>query len=212
MPDLAQDVANRQKKATKALMPPGGTAGRVLTKASPDDYDAEWMPIKNGQALPDGGTVGQVLTKRSYVDGDADWETSSGTLAGSSGYYATGPSATSVPNASSTQLTWPTLSLGAALLDLSAPTLPTVLADGIYTVDATVTNGSPATPLSIVVAVSDGGTGYGAQGGAVSAEVTMDGHLTSFLTAGSAILVGCVQSGGGTVNVTLASVVVTRIT
>lgn len=52
-------------------LPPGGTAGQILTKKSATDGDAEWEDP--GESLPPGGTTGQVLAKQSATDGDAVW-------------------------------------------------------------------------------------------------------------------------------------------
>lgn len=53
------------------LVPAGGTAGQVLTKASGTDYDIAWANPSSG--VPSGGSHGQVLTKNSSTDGDAGW-------------------------------------------------------------------------------------------------------------------------------------------
>lgn len=210
--ELQADIARRVKKDSKAGLPPGGAAGRVLQKASPDDYDAAWMP---SPALPDGGTVGQVLTKRSYVDGDADWETSAGAT-GASGLYG-GSANTTVPNATLTNLDWPTLSLGTALLDLSTITIPTVLADGIYTFDFVVNNSGVAGGGILIEfpAVATDTPYLGLAGGDLltiaATTVTLGLSLTSFLHAGSSIELKAEQTSGGSVAVNFVSVTVTRI-
>lgn len=70
--DLNQAVTNINVQLENTIgLPPGGTTGQALIKASDDDYDGEW-----GEAtgVPPGGTTGQALVKQSGTDGDADWE------------------------------------------------------------------------------------------------------------------------------------------
>ena len=55
-------------------MPSGGSTGKVLKKASGNDYDTEWAD-ETGSDVPSGGTTGQVLTKASNDDGDVEWAT-----------------------------------------------------------------------------------------------------------------------------------------
>lgn len=60
----------------KFFVPPGGTTGQVLKKASNTDGDLVWGDDVAGAAaasLPAGGTTGQYLRKSSTTDGDAAW-------------------------------------------------------------------------------------------------------------------------------------------
>lgn len=52
-------------------VPPGGTAGQVMTKASGNDLDVQWSDPVSGVAA--GGTAGQVLVKASVATGDTKW-------------------------------------------------------------------------------------------------------------------------------------------
>ena len=54
-------------------LPPGGTDGQILMKASNQDYDTYWANIP--KELPVGGEGGQVLAKRSSAAGDVEWAT-----------------------------------------------------------------------------------------------------------------------------------------
>lgn len=51
-------------------VPPGGSAGQVLTKSSATSGDVSWQDV---DGLPSGGAAGQVLTKQSSAAGDAAW-------------------------------------------------------------------------------------------------------------------------------------------
>lgn len=82
--DRAEDAANRaggvktvngtapdaNGNVDVEALPPGGTTGQALLKASNQDGDANWADM---DALPKGGATGNVLTKRSNADGDAAW-------------------------------------------------------------------------------------------------------------------------------------------
>ena len=93
-------------------LPPGGSNGQVLKKASDEDYDVSWenesgggsLPSggsngqvltkttsgaawKDAQSLPPGGTAGKFLRKKTATDYDAEWaDPSVSTLAASSAY------------------------------------------------------------------------------------------------------------------------------
>lgn len=55
-------------------IPPGGTAGQVLEKNTPTDYDVSWQTPSGGAGgLPPGGTAGQILMKNSSTNFDAVW-------------------------------------------------------------------------------------------------------------------------------------------
>ena len=54
-------------------VPPGGTTGQVLKKATNSDYETEWA--SEGTGVPAGGTTGQYLKKKSNTDGDVEWGT-----------------------------------------------------------------------------------------------------------------------------------------
>lgn len=59
-------------------LPPGGTDGQVLMKASNQDFDTYWANIQ--KELPNGGDIDQVLTKRSSANGDVEWRSFSASL------------------------------------------------------------------------------------------------------------------------------------
>lgn len=65
-------------------VPTGGAEGYILGKASPTDYDTEWIPAPSGgTGLPAGGTAGQALVKQSGTAGDATWQNlAAGNLSG----------------------------------------------------------------------------------------------------------------------------------
>ena len=81
----AQDAAT--SAASLIPLPPGGTAGQLLTKDTATDGDASWQDP--APALPTGGTSGQLLTKNSNTDGDASWQTPAPALpnGGTAGQY-----------------------------------------------------------------------------------------------------------------------------
>lgn len=54
-------------------LPPGGTVGQRLVKASSTDGDAVWQTQPVVLPLPASGTTNQMLTKNSNADGDAHW-------------------------------------------------------------------------------------------------------------------------------------------
>jgi hypothetical protein len=59
-------------------LPPGGTPGQVLAKASAQDGDVEWIsmptPPNANQLIPTGGALNQVLTKSSALPFDTSWQ------------------------------------------------------------------------------------------------------------------------------------------
>ena len=59
-------------------IPPGGSAGQVLKKASAEDYALTWGSISG--LLPTGGTDGQVLLKDGTTDYAVKWGSLSGAL------------------------------------------------------------------------------------------------------------------------------------
>lgn len=59
-------------------IPPGGSAGQVLIKASAEDYSLKWGSISG--LLPTGGTDGQVLLKDGATDYAVKWGSITGTL------------------------------------------------------------------------------------------------------------------------------------
>ena len=59
-------------------IPPGGSAGQVLIKASAEDYSLKWGSISG--LLPTGGTDGQVLLKDGAKDYAVKWGSITGTL------------------------------------------------------------------------------------------------------------------------------------
>lgn len=59
-------------------IPPGGSAGQVLIKASAEDYSLKWGSISG--LLPTGGTDGQVLLKDGATDYDVKWGSLTGVL------------------------------------------------------------------------------------------------------------------------------------
>ena len=82
--DEAQDTAD---EANEKGLPPGGTAGQVLTKADSSDYSASWEDpsgggdvtadmlgiVINGNSTPVGASVGQyVIVKNSTITGITD--------------------------------------------------------------------------------------------------------------------------------------------
>lgn len=67
-PDGTHD--SRYARTTRAI-PPGGSPGQVLKKASGTDYDAGWG---YNVGLPLGGTIYQPIIKSSSIDQDARWD------------------------------------------------------------------------------------------------------------------------------------------
>lgn len=61
-----------------AGIPPGGSAGQVLKKASDEDYAFTWGSISG--LLPSGGTDGQVLLKNGTTNYSVKWGSISGVL------------------------------------------------------------------------------------------------------------------------------------
>lgn len=59
-------------------IPPGGSAGQVLVKASAEDYSLKWGSISG--LLPTGGTDGQVLLKDGTTDYAVKWGSLTGAL------------------------------------------------------------------------------------------------------------------------------------
>jgi len=59
-------------------IPPGGSAGQVLIKASAEDYSLKWGSISG--LLPTGGTDGQVLLKDGATDYAVKWGSLTGAL------------------------------------------------------------------------------------------------------------------------------------
>ena len=70
-------VGNPGADAASSI-PPGGSAGQVLIKASAEDYSLKWGSISG--LLPTGGTDGQVLLKDGATDYAAKWGSITGTL------------------------------------------------------------------------------------------------------------------------------------
>lgn len=129
---------------------------------------------------------------------------------GESGFYATGPSATTVPNNVSTLLVWPAFALGTDLLDLTVTTAPAVLADGVYTFDVACISATPGTQFQLGLVASD--APFTAVAGNGSGSSTLGASLTAFLHAGATFEVGVAQQSGGPINMTLNSVTVTKST
>lgn len=182
------------------LVPPSGNlAIGMVTPSTPSP------------GVPPGGTTGQVLTKIDGTDFNDDWETPSAG-SGSSGFYAGGNSATSVPSSTfHTDLEWPTLALGTALLNLSTPTAPTVLTDGTYMFQAVIDpSGAPSTDLKIEFVATD--TPFLA-----GTEMHIDDStretipLAAFLHAGSVLELAATQTSGLAQNILILAVNVTRI-
>ena len=145
------------------------------------------------------------------TDGATAWTKLGGGATGVSGFYS-GSSPTSVPDTTTTPLTWPTLGSGTALLNLGTPGVASVLADGTYTFDVGILNSSGATPISAAVQVVDGG--YAAE---TVIEVDIAGNpqsmsITSFLHAGATVTVAVSQTSGSPINVALRFVTATKIT
>jgi len=69
---VVEYVVGAPKQAQTIGIPSGGTSGKVLSKKSSTDYDAEWRSVAE---VPTGGTTGQVLAKTSYLDGQYGWTT-----------------------------------------------------------------------------------------------------------------------------------------
>lgn len=163
MAELQADIARRVKKDSKAGIPPGGGAGRVLTKASPDDYDAAWMPIDQ-DSLPNGGTIGQVLTKRSYVDQDADWEDATGGGGGSfenvadASFYSASPTVVDA-NGVNTAFTLDSSTATQTWLDGSG----NIIEPGIYLIGYYIGTQTPFTGVSVLEVVGNLWNDYGAQ-------------------------------------------------
>lgn len=70
-------VGNPGADAASSI-PPGGSAGQVLIKASAEDYSLKWGSLTG--ALPTGGTAGQVLKKSSATDYACSWGSIDGTM------------------------------------------------------------------------------------------------------------------------------------
>lgn len=90
-------------------------------------------------SLPPGGTADQVLTKIDATDGNADWETpspSGGFPIEDGSYASSGP--TTIATTTFGPLSFDALLDGDSLLDISTPTAPTVLADGLFIFSFTV--------------------------------------------------------------------------
>lgn len=70
-------VGNPGADAASSI-PPGGSAGQVLIKASAEDYSLKWGSISG--LLPPGGTDGQVLLKDGATDYAVKWGSLTGAL------------------------------------------------------------------------------------------------------------------------------------
>ena len=70
-------VGNPGADAASSI-PPGGSAGQVLIKASAEDYSLKWGSISG--LLPTGGTDGQVLLKDGATDYAVKWGSLTGAL------------------------------------------------------------------------------------------------------------------------------------
>lgn len=70
-------VGNPGADAASSI-PPGGSAGQVLIKASAEDYSLKWGSISG--LLPTGGTDGQVLLKDGATDYAVKWGSLTGVL------------------------------------------------------------------------------------------------------------------------------------
>ena len=70
-------VGNPGADAASSI-PPGGSAGQVLIKASAEDYSLKWGSISG--LLPTGGTDGQVLLKDGATDYAVKWGSMTGAL------------------------------------------------------------------------------------------------------------------------------------
>jgi hypothetical protein len=74
--------------ATGQGVPPGGSSGYILAKATAADYNTVWQPPGGGpagppgQGVPPGGTTGQALVKSANSDYATTWITPAGDLAG----------------------------------------------------------------------------------------------------------------------------------
>lgn len=190
-----------ERVAVLMVPPSGNLAIGMVTPSTPSP------------GVPPGGTTGQVLTKQSNADFDDIWADVSG---GSSGLYG-GSANTTVATATNTNLNWPTHSSGATLLDLSTITIPTVLTDGTYTFDFTVHNNGVAGGGIVIelAAIGTDGAFTGLAGDDLvtinAVTVTVGFSLTSFLHAGSTIVLSAEQTSGGPVVVDFVSVTVTKV-
>lgn len=54
---FVHDVVDYSATPTDQLLPPGGSSGQVLAKASGTDYDVEWITLTNGDSLAYGVTT-----------------------------------------------------------------------------------------------------------------------------------------------------------
>ncbi len=66
------NVMNGETGPTGQGVPTGGSAGQVLTKSGPNDYQTYWG---DNHDIPAGGTSGQVLTKLASANYACGWET-----------------------------------------------------------------------------------------------------------------------------------------
>lgn len=147
--DLAADIARRVKKLSKAAVPAGGDTGRVLTKTGPDDHDMGWQVAAS---LPIGGAVGQVLKKTALPDGAVGW--ADGGVTPEDGFY--GDASLTLGGGISGDADW-THVVGDAPLDVSSPSDPTAVADGLYIFSASVLTSSTVTSFSVDLQVRPGG-------------------------------------------------------
>lgn len=177
------------------------TLERAITPAGPRRLDA-----LDDVAVPQPAT-GTVLTfdGTKWVPGPA------GSGPGASGFYAGGNSPTSVPDSTfHTDLEWPTLLAGTALLDLSDQTAPTVLTDGVYFFTAVVQPGSPPTDVKVEFVALDSPLIAGTEMHIGSA-TRNTAVLIGFCPAGTVLELAATQTSGSSLDVNILIMNVTRI-
>jgi hypothetical protein len=124
----------------------------------------------------------------------------------------------SVPNTGTgTPLTWDTLQAGSALLDLSVPTLPTIVTAGAYAVTVVTTPQSSMTDGKAYVFRLSSDTAPGLlvyQTVAIEDSLDFDAHaaltLVYYFTAGSTLDVQVQQADAGAINFPLEVAYVQR--
>lgn len=151
---------------------------------------------------------GDVLT---WVAGQSAWENapaSAGSGFPVDAFY--GESALVVAASDAEDVSW-TLGNGPAILDLSTPTLPTAVADGLFIFTVEATTGDTLTAWSLFVVVREGGpTNRIARFDPISGPGTVTATLGVAMTAGDPIRIAVSNSDGASsgtfsLNITVAS-------
>lgn len=209
MPFGVEDVFNDVNRNRQSIVEIPAQSPQLNTLAQNDDV---MIGGPDGDTpLTDGNGLFWNATNRAWQNGPASGSSSNAFYADSS------PAVTSVPSATTTNLDWQPLALGAALLDLSTINTPEIITAGVYAFDFVVgNNGATGVVFQTYIQASDAVASFITLSGSYfvgrATAFTIGFSLTTFLNAGSTLELKAIQGSGGALNVQFVSANVTKIT